>query len=228
RLLAKQVGWDWSGEWRIVAENQNKIPPARERSERVPSSENSQCLTWSPGTDLKFSIKGIPAVSCYGEHNIPDGEVFTAPVKDSVNGTVAYNCPTSYQGQDWSDVSLVFRDGKIMEAHCAQGDAAINRIFDTDEGARYVGEFAIGTNRGVKRPARNILFDEKIFGSFHFTPGQCYDEAPNGNAHSAVHWDLVRILRSEWGGGQISFDDVPIMIDGRFVHPDLLALNPAA
>ena len=101
-------------------------------------------------------------------------------------------------------------------------DAELNRILDTDEGARYIGEFAIGVNPGIRRPMRNILFDEKIFGSIHFTPGQCYDECDNGNI-SAVHWDMVKLLE---GDGEIWFDDVLIQKDGRFVHKDLLALNP--
>lgn len=177
-----------------------------------------------PGTDLSFSIKDIPAVKCAGEMNIPDGEVFTAPVRDSVNGTIAYNTPSPYNGFVFENVKLRFENGKIVEA-TANDSERINRIFDSDEGARYIGEFAIGVNPFIKEPMKDILFDEKIDGSFHFTPGQCYDEAPNGNV-SSIHWDMVMIQRPEYGGGEIYFDDVLIRKDGRFVVPELEALNP--
>ncbi|WLR50251.1 aminopeptidase [Bacillus tianshenii] len=177
-----------------------------------------------PGTDLTFSIKDIPAIKCAGECNIPDGEVFTAPVKDSVNGTITYNTPSPYNSFTFENVKLTFKDGKIIEA-TANNTERINKIFDTDEGARYVGEFAIGVNPFIKEPMKDILFDEKIDGSFHFTPGQCYDEAPNGN-DSAIHWDMVNIQRPEYGGGEIYFDDVLIRKDGRFVLPELEGLNP--
>lgn len=177
-----------------------------------------------PGTDLTFSIKGIPAIKCAGEFNIPDGEVFTAPVRDSVNGTISYNTPSPYQGYTYDNVKLTFKDGKIIEA-TANDTKKVNEIFDTDEGARYIGEFAIGVNPFIQNPMKDILFDEKIDGSFHFTPGQAYDDAFNGNK-SSVHWDLVMIQRPEWGGGEIYFDDRLIRKDGRFVIPELECLNP--
>lgn len=177
-----------------------------------------------PGTDLTFSIKGIPAIKCAGQYNIPDGEVFTAPVRDSVNGTISYNAPSPYQGYTYDNVKLTFKDGKIIEA-TANDTAKINEVFDTDEGARYVGEFAIGVNPFIQNPMKDILFDEKIDGSFHFTPGQAYDEAFNGNK-SSIHWDLVMIQRPDWGGGEIWFDDRLIRKDGRFVIPELECLNP--
>ncbi len=177
-----------------------------------------------PGTDLTFSIKDIPAVKCAGLRNIPDGEVYTAPVRDSVNGTITYNTPSPYQGFTFENVSLTFENGKIVKAE-ANDTERINQIFDTDEGARYVGEFAIGVNPFITEPMQDILFDEKIDGSFHFTPGQCYEEAFNGN-QSSIHWDLVNIQRKDYGGGEIYFDDQLIRKDGIFVHPDLLALNP--
>ncbi|MDM5211292.1 aminopeptidase [Peribacillus sp. NJ4] len=177
-----------------------------------------------PGTDLTFSIKDIKAIKCAGELNIPDGEVYTAPVKDSINGVISYNTPSPYQGFTFENVKLTFKDGKIVEA-VANDTERINKIFDTDEGARYVGEFAIGVNPYILHPMQDILFDEKIDGSFHFTPGQCYDDAFNGN-HSDIHWDLVNIQRPEYGGGEIHFDDVLIRKDGRFVLPELENLNP--
>lgn len=176
------------------------------------------------GTDLRFSIKDIPAIKCAGNLNIPDGEVFTAPVRDSVNGVITYNTPSPYNGYTFENVRLVFKDGKIIEA-TANDTARINEIFDADEGARYIGEFAIGVNPYIQHPMKDILFDEKIDGSFHFTPGNCYDEAPNGNK-SSVHWDLVNIQRPEYGGGEMWFDGRLIRKDGRFVIPELEALNP--
>ncbi|WP_026676616.1 aminopeptidase [Fictibacillus gelatini] len=176
------------------------------------------------GTDLTFSIKGIPAIKCAGHANIPDGEVYTAPVKDSVNGTISYNTPSPYHGFTFESVQLTFENGKIVKA-TANDTERINKIFDTDEGARYIGEFAIGVNPYILHPMKDILFDEKIDGSFHFTPGQAYDEAYNGN-DSNIHWDMVMIQRPEYGGGEIYFDDRLIRKDGRFVIPELEGLNP--
>lgn len=177
-----------------------------------------------PNTDFSFSIKDIPNIKCAGNLNIPDGEVYTAPVRDSINGTIEYNVPSPYQGFTFENVKLTFKDGKIIDAQ-ANDTKRINEILDTDEGARYVGEFAIGVNPFIKNPMSDILFDEKIDGSFHLTPGQCYDVAPNGN-NSSIHWDLVMIQRPEYGGGEIYFDGELIRKDGRFVTADLEALNP--
>ena len=174
----------------------------------------------SPGTDLTFSLKGIRCVKCDGKRNIPDGEVYTAPVRDSINGTITYNTPSLYQGTIYTGISFTFENGKIVKATCDGDDAKLNKILDTDEGARYVGEFAIGVNPFILHPMKDTLFDEKIAGSFHLTPGQCYDEAPNGN-QSAIHWDLVLIQRPEYGGGEIWFDDKLIRKDGVFTDPEL-------
>ena len=176
------------------------------------------------GTDLTFSIKGIPAIACAGEMNIPDGEVYTAPVRDSVNGTISYNTPSIYQGFSYENVTFTFENGKIVNA-TANDTERINQLLNSDEGARYIGEFAIGVNPYVLKPMKDILFDEKICGSIHFTPGNCYDEAPNGN-ESVIHWDLVFIQRPEYGGGEIYFDNRLIRKDGRFVIPELECLNP--
>ena len=178
----------------------------------------------APGTDLTFSIKGIPAIPCCGEMNIPDGEVYTAPVKDSVNGHVTFNAPTVYLGKAFGDIRLDFTDGKITSATCGSGDPVqLNDILDTDEGARFIGEFALGLNPKIERPMCDILFDEKIAGSFHFTPGNAYQDAWNGN-RSAIHWDMVRIMRPDYpgGGGKIWFDGELVQEDGKFVHPQLM------
>ncbi len=177
-----------------------------------------------PGTDLVFSIKGIPAIPCAGRMNIPDGEVFTAPVRESVYGTLSYNTPSVFQGFTYENIRLTFERGKIVEA-VSNDTERIKQVFDTDEGARYVGEFAIGVNPYILSPMKDTLFDEKIMGSIHFTPGNCYEEAPNGNA-SSIHWDLVLIQRPEYGGGEIWFDDVLIRKNGMFVLPELQCLNP--
>jgi len=176
-----------------------------------------------PGTDLRFSIKGIPAIVCGGDRNIPDGEVFTAPVKDSVEGHVTFNAPTIYQGMAFDGIRLEFRGGKVVKATANESDK-LNRILDSDSGARYIGEFSLGFNPYILRPMRDILFDEKIAGSFHFTPGQAYEEADNGN-RSQVHWDMVCIQRREYGGGEILFDGKLIRRDGEFLPKQLRSLN---
>jgi aminopeptidase len=178
----------------------------------------------SPGTDLKFSIKNIGAKMCEGLLNIPDGEVFSCPVKDSVNGVIQFNTPTIYAGTKFENVRLEFKDGKVIKA-IGSNTKRLNEILDTDAGARYIGEFAIGFNPYILNPMCDILFDEKIAGSLHFTPGQAYEIADNGN-RSAVHWDMVLIQRKEWGGGEIWFDGELIRKDGLFVTKDLKALNP--
>ncbi len=177
-----------------------------------------------PGTDLTFSIKGISAIKCAGEMNIPDGEIYTAPVRDSVNGTVSFPTAQLHQGFTYENIVLTFKDGKIIDS-ASNDKTRMDAVLDTDEGARYIGEFALGVHPHITRPMRDTLFDEKISGSFHFTPGRCYDEADNGN-QSAIHWDLVCIQTPEYGGGEIYFDDVLIRKDGRFVLKEFEALNP--
>jgi aminopeptidase len=178
----------------------------------------------APGTDLEFSIKGVPAIPCDGHRNIPDGEVFTAPVRESVEGTIRFNAPTVYQGVVHEDVALTFRQGRVVEASSSDPQH-LARVLDTDQGARYVGEFALGFNPHVTEPMLDILFDEKIAGSIHFTPGNAYDEADNGN-RSQIHWDLVLMMDPAHGGGEVWFDDVPIRRDGHFLLPELAGLNP--
>ena len=176
-----------------------------------------------PGTDLRFSIKGIPAVICGGDRNIPDGEVFSCPVKDSVEGCVTFNAPSIYQGTAFDGIRLEFKSGKIVAATSNETEK-LNKILDSDPGARYVGEFSLGFNPRVFQPMRDILFDEKIAGSFHFTPGQAYEEADNGN-RSQVHWDMVNIQRADYGGGEIHFDGKLIRKDGKFLPKQLRSLN---
>ena len=178
-----------------------------------------------PGTDLRFSIKGINSIVCGGNYNIPDGEVFTAPVRDSVEGFISYNAPTIYQGIPFDAIRLEFSKGKIIKAEAGAKTKALNRILDSDDGARYIGEFALGFHPMIREPMRDILFDERIAGSFHFTPGQAYEDADNGN-RSQVHWDMVNIQRKDYGGGEIYFDGKLIRKNGVFLAKALAKLNP--
>jgi len=177
-----------------------------------------------PGTDLSFSIKGLPPIKCDGSMNIPDGEVYTAPVRDSVNGVISYNAPAEREGFTFERIRFEFEKGRIVTAS-ANDDVRVNHVLDIDEGARYVGEFAIGVNPFITKPMKETLFDEKIAGSIHFTPGNSYDDCFNGN-RSALHWDLVLIQTPEWGGGEIWFDGKLVRKDGRFTLPELACLNP--
>ncbi|MGG1663981.1 aminopeptidase [Brevibacillus sp. NRS-1366] len=177
-----------------------------------------------PGTDLTFSIKGIGTAVAVGKRNMPDGEVYTSPVRDSINGTISYNTASHFKGITFENVRFTFQEGKIVEAS-ANHTAKLNEILDSDEGARYIGEFAIAFNPSILHPMGDILFDEKIAGSFHLTPGRAYDGADNGN-RSTIHWDLINIQRPEYGGGEIWFDDVLVRKDGLFVHEALVGMNP--
>ncbi|MCC7231267.1 MAG: aminopeptidase [Fimbriimonadaceae bacterium] len=180
----------------------------------------------APGTDFTLSIKDIGAVPCTGEANIPDGECFSAPVKESVNGTVQFNTASLYEGKEFNNIRYVIKNGQIVEASAGGNTEKLNEILDTDAGARYFGEFAIGFNPYVLHPMKDTLFDEKIAGSLHFTPGNSYDP-PGGNGNvSSIHWDTVLIQRPEYGGGEIWFDGTLVRKDGLFVLPELLALNP--
>lgn len=177
------------------------------------------------GTDLHFRIKSMKAIPCGGQYNIPDGEIFTAPLRDSVNGIVTYNAPTIYNGVSFDRITLEFKDGKIVRADSPSNEKQLRQILSSDEGASYIGEFAMGFNPYVNKPMRDILFDEKIAGSFHFTPGQAYSEADNGNK-SRIHWDMVCIQTPEYGGGEILFDGKLIRKDGLFVGGEIEKLNP--
>ena len=176
------------------------------------------------GTDLRFSIKGIGAQECGGRRNIPDGEVFSCPVRESVEGGIAYNAPSVYLGSSFDEIRLVFSKGRIVKA-TSSNTKRLNEILDSDAGARHIGEFSLAFNPHILEPMRDILFDEKIAGSFHFTPGQAYEGVGNGNK-SQVHWDMVCIQRPEFGGGEIWFDGKLIRRDGLFVPKALHKLNP--
>ncbi len=209
--------------FRVCTMDYAKMAKAQKPLTRRMAKANKVRLT-APGTDLSFSIKGLGAVGCAGDRNIPDGEVFSCPLKKSVNGVLQYNTPTLYAGTRFENVRLEFKNGKIVDA-TASDTKRLNEILDTDPGARFVGEFSLGFNPYIKEPMCDILFDEKIAGSLHFTPGQAYEECDNGN-RSAVHWDMVLIQRPEYGGGKVWFDGELIRRNGQFVPKDLKPLNP--
>lgn len=198
---------------------QKAIVPLRERMLRT-----DRVHIKAPGTDLRFSIKNIGVISCHGERNIPDGECFTAPVRDSVEGVIRYNTQSVYLGTTYDQLEFTFEKGRIVKATGSPQDK-LDQLLNTDEGARSIGEFSLGFNPYIMKPMKDTLFDEKIAGSLHFTPGQCYETTENGN-RSKVHWDLVLIQRPEYGGGEIWFDDELIRKDGLFVVKDLEGLNP--
>jgi aminopeptidase len=179
-----------------------------------------------PNTDLSFSIKDLKSVVCDGSMNIPDGEVYTAPVKNSINGYIQFNTDTLYGGTFYSNIYLEFKDGKIVKAESRANNDKLQKQLQIDEGAKYMGEFAIGVNPYIRKEMLDILFDEKIASSLHMAIGNSYnDETFNGNK-SSVHWDLVLIQDKDHGGGEIWFDDKLIRKDGVFVIKELDALNP--
>lgn len=201
-------------DWPAISRRQEPLRRLLARTDRV----RVEALD----TDLAFSVRGIGVAKSDGHHNLPDGEVFTAPVKTSVEGHIAFNCPTIHGGQAFDGIRLEFERGKVVAASAADGESRLARILDVDPGARFLGEFAFGLNPGITRPMRNILFDEKICGSIHFALGNAYEKCDNGN-RSSIHWDLVKIFEA---GSRVSFDGRPVMADGRFVLPALKALNP--
>lgn len=198
---------------------EKEVQPLKARLERT-----REIRLVGPGTDLTMDKGEIPVIPCTGDRNIPDGECFTAPIRDRVNGTIAFNTVSVYQGKTFENIRLTLKDGKIIEA-TASDTEALNAILDSDEGARYVGEFSLGFHPFILHPMRDTLFDEKIAGSIHFTPGNAYEVADNGN-RSEVHWDMVLIQRPEYGGGEIYFDGELVRKDGLFVVDDLAGLNP--
>jgi aminopeptidase len=201
-------------DWAAISRRQEPLLRLMAKADRVRIE--------APDTDLALSIRGVPPAKADGRRNLPDGEVFTAPVKTSAEGHIAFNCPTLHGGQPFDDIRLTFRRGRAVEATAADGPERLGKVLDVDAGARYLGEFAFGLNPRITRPMRNILFDEKIFGSIHLALGNAYRRCDNRN-RSAIHWDLVKILGP---GSRVTFDGTPIMVDGRFVHPALRPLNP--
>ncbi|MEM6910697.1 MAG: aminopeptidase [Verrucomicrobiota bacterium] len=209
--------------FRVCLLDYKSMVPAMKALKRFMDKAREVHIT-GPGTDLRFSLEDMESIVCAGNYNIPDGEVFSAPVKNSVEGVLKYNAPTLYRGISFDDIELTFEKGKIVQA-TANNSKALNKILDSDAGARFIGEFAIGVNPEVKHPMRDILFDEKIDGSFHFTPGQAYEGVADNGNRSKVHWDMVCIQRKDYGGGEIKFDGKLLRQDGKFLPKSLQALN---
>jgi aminopeptidase len=166
-----------------------------------------------PGTDLSLCVAGRSFVNCDGRENMPDGEVFTGPIEDSVEGHVLFSYPAVYKGREVEGVRLWFEKGRVVKATADKNQEYLLQMLDTDEGSRYVGEFAIGTNKGITRFTRSTLFDEKINGTFHMALGKGFPESGSVN-ESAIHWDMVCDLRD---GGEIRVDDTLMYTNGEFV-----------
>jgi aminopeptidase len=166
-----------------------------------------------PNVDLSLSIKGRTFNNSYGLHNMPDGEIYTGPVEDSVNGWVKFTYPAIYQGQVVEGVELQFENGRVVSANAAVGESFLKTMVDSDEGSHYLGEFAIGTNYEINRFTRNILFDEKLGGTFHMALGAGYPETGSRNK-SAIHWDMICDMRTD---SEIQVDGEAIYRDGKFI-----------
>jgi aminopeptidase len=193
------------GYWQRFSAWQQKIVDWLKGRERVH-------LT-GPETDLRLGIAGRPFINCDGHYNMPDGEVFTGPVEDSAEGHVYFSYPAIYRGREVTGVRLWFEGGKVVKASAEKNEDFLLKTLDTDQGSRRIGEFAIGTSTGITRFTRQILFDEKINGSFHMALGAGYPESGSKN-ESAIHWDMICDLRD---GGEIRVDDELMYKDGKFV-----------
>jgi aminopeptidase len=192
------------GYWERFSEWQQRIVDWLKGKERV--------HVVGPGTDLELSIAGRRFINSDGKNNMPSGEVFTGPVEDSVSGHVTFSYPAIHQGREVTGVQLWFEEGRVVRASAEKNEPFLLQTLDTDEGSRYVGEFAIGTNEGITRFTSQILFDEKINGSFHMALGAGYPETGSKN-ESAIHWDMICDLRD---GGEIWVDDELLYEDGQF------------
>ncbi len=208
--------------YRVCTLDYNRLSNAMDRLVELMTKTNKVRII-GEGTDITFSIKGIKTKKYFGTYNLPDGEVATAPLKESINGYITYNTKSSYNGIEFKNIKFVFREGKIVETY-SDNKEVLDEILNTDEGARYIGEFALGLNPYITKIMSDVLFDEKIYGSFHLTPGTSIEDFDNGN-RSAIHWDLVCIQTKEYGGGEIYFDDVLVRKDGEFVLDELKCLN---
>jgi aminopeptidase len=199
-------------DWRRFSRAMDPLKALMEKTDKVRLTARD--------TDVTFSIRGVGVVKCDGRMNLPDGEVFTAPVRDSVNGVITYNAGSLYAGTSWDWIRLTFRDGRVVEAEASNDTDKLRKILATDDGASYLGEFSFGLNPGLHRAIKDTLFDEKIYGSFHTALGQSYETAENGN-RSAIHWDLVCIQTPKYGGGNVWLDGKLVRENGDWVHPDL-------
>ena len=200
-------------DWEEISREQDVLKKIMEETDEV--------HLVADGTDLKVNIAGIPAIKCCGKQNMPDGEVFTAPQKNGVNGFITFNTPSMYMNKSFNWIKLWFENGKVVKTD-SDNKKDLDEILNTDEGAKYVGEFSFGTNKNIQNPAKSILFDEKIGGSNHMALGKCYEEAPNGN-DSAIHWDMI--IRHKEAKGKVYMDGELFQENGVWVHPDMQKFN---
>ncbi len=194
--------------WQQKSDEQAKLKDRLEQAKEIRIS--------GPETDLTLSVEGRTFVNSAGKKNMPCGEVFTGPVEDSVNGTVYFGVPSAVAGREVSGVRFRFEEGKVVEATAEKGEDYLISMLDADEGARYLGELGIGTNYGIPRPTKNILFDEKLGGTVHLAVGKSYEET-GGKNDSSVHWDLICDLHE----GEIHADCELLQKNGKFVDFDL-------
>jgi aminopeptidase len=193
--------------WKKVSERQQRLTDFL-------NGKKDYRVVAANGTDVTLSVAGMKWINCDGHHNFPDGEVFTGPVIDSVNGRIHFSFPAVHHGREVEGVRLTFRDGKVVDASADKGQEFLYSMLDTDAGSRFLGECAIGTNYDITRYTKNTLFDEKIGGTVHFALGAGYPETGNKN-ESGLHWDMVVDLRR---GGHIEVDGVKINVDGKFTR----------
>lgn len=192
-------------DWNKESKKQDKIKAVLDKGKRV--------RILADDTDLTFSIKGRTAIKCYGEHNMPDGEVFLAPVEKTTEGFIHYSFPVIYNGREVSGVTLKFKKGKVVDAKALKNEKFLKAMINTDKGSKYLGEFGIGMNPNITKFIKNILFDEKILGSVHLALGRAYKEGGGVN-QSALHWDMIKDLRN---GGRVYIDDKLMHKNGRWL-----------
>ncbi len=227
--MAQQANQEWDAfvdSWaQACLFDWSSVASETERLRQIIEDAN-QVRIVGENTDLAFSIAGIPACLCCGRENIPGGEVFTAPVKKSVNGEVFFNVPSSHASTIFGRVSLCFKDGKVVSSQAETNDNKLKRLLATDKGASFLGEFALGLNPKITAPLFDTHFDEKIAGSFHLALGRAYDCADNGN-RSQLHWDLVSIQRRDFPG-TIYLDNQVLRKDGLFADDTFRVLNASS
>ncbi len=192
-------------EWKAISRSQKRLTDWL--------SPKKEIHVVGPDTDLRLKVGGRAWINCDGHENFPDGEIFTGPVEQSVEGRIRFTYPACIYGREVEDVRLEFKGGKVVRATAGKNEAFLLKMLDTDEGARYVGEFAFGTNPGIQRFTKNTLFDEKIGGTIHLALGKGYPESGSKNT-SAIHWDMVCDLRQ---GGEVRVDGTPFVKDGTFL-----------
>ncbi len=192
--------------WKKVQRNQEKMVQFLNGTKKI--------RIVAKDTDLSFSVQGRTWINCCGTENMPDGEVFTGPVENSAEGTILYSFPACHNGREIENVHLTFKKGKVIQAHASKNEDYLNKMLDLDEGARYLGEFAFATNRGIQRFTRNILFDEKIGGTVHLALGASYPESGGVNK-SVLHWDMICDLRK---AGKVYVDGKLFLKDGEFTQ----------